>query len=127
MFGMGFMEIFLVLIVAIVALGPEKLPSAAVDMVKFFKKIKGSIDDAKSSLDNELNITQMKNEADKFKASINEVKGMASLDLDDLSAIEDNEKLKKEKTKKIKPKVETESKIDIAKKENISYSSEGKI
>ena len=40
MFGMGFLEIFLVLIVAIIALGPEKLPTAAVEVVKFFKKFK---------------------------------------------------------------------------------------
>ena len=39
MFGMGFMEIFLVGIVAVIALGPEKLPSAMVDIAKFFKKL----------------------------------------------------------------------------------------
>ena len=50
MFGMGFMEIFLVLIVAIMALGPEKLPTALVDMAKFFKKIKGEINEAKTTL-----------------------------------------------------------------------------
>ena len=108
MFGMGFMEIFLILIVAVMALGPEKLPSAAVDMVKFFKKFKSGIDEAKSTLDNELNISEMKNEANKFKASINEVKGIASLDIDDLTSIEDDdedikpkEKVKSEPTKKV--------------------------
>ena len=89
MFGMGFMEIFLILIVAIMALGPEKLPSAAVDMVKFFKKIKGSINDAKETIDNELNIKQMKEDADKFKASFHDVKGMTSLDMHDLTSIDD--------------------------------------
>ena len=76
MFGMGFMEIFLVLVVAIIALGPEKLPSAMVDIAKFFRKFKSGIEDAKSTLDNELNISEMKKEAEKFKASVAEVKSI---------------------------------------------------
>jgi sec-independent protein translocase protein TatB len=70
MFGMGFMEIMLIAIIAVIALGPEKLPSAMVNMAKMFKKIKSGVDDAKSSLDNELNITKMKDEADKLKAQL---------------------------------------------------------
>ena len=89
MFGMGFMEIFLVLIVAIIALGPEKLPGAAVDIVKFFKKFKGSIDDAKSTLDNELNISQMKKEAEEFKSSVSNIKNIPTLGLDDITNITD--------------------------------------
>ncbi len=130
MFGMGFMEIFLVLIVAVMALGPEKLPSAAVDMVKFFKKFKSGIDEAKSTLDNELNISEMKNEANKFKASINEVKGIADLDMNDLTSIEEDDddikpKVKKE-TKQVKAEViDTVEKVAV-KKENISLNQEGK-
>ncbi len=98
MFGMGFMEIFLVLIVAVIALGPEKLPTAAVDIAKFFKKIKGGIDDAKSTLDNELNISGLKDEADKIKASVN-IDRLGSLDLDDI--LHDDDKPKKKKKKKV--------------------------
>ena len=89
MFGMGFMEIFLVLIVAIVALGPEKLPGAVVDIAKFFKKFKGSIDDVKSTLDSELNISEMKKEANEFKSSISSMNHISSLGLDDVSNISD--------------------------------------
>jgi sec-independent protein translocase protein TatB len=91
MFGMGFMEIFLVLIVAIMALGPEKLPGAAVDIARFFKKMKSGIDDAKSTLDNELNISDMKKEAAEFKASVGNVKSLVDVDLDDLSNIMDED------------------------------------
>ena len=126
MFGMGFMEIFLILLVAIMALGPEKLPSAMVDMVKFFKKIKGGIDEAKSTLDSELNISEMKKEADKFKASINEVKSIANVDLDDLTSIEDDEdkpkKVKKSQKKKEKIKENVED--VVSKKGNISFDKE---
>ena len=130
MFGMGFMEIFLILIVAIMALGPEKLPSAAVDMVKFFKKFKSGIDDAKSTLDSELNLSEMRNEADKFKASINEVKGIATLDLNDLTSLDDEDEKPttkaelKEKVARLKEKQpQTAAKV---KKENISFDTEVK-
>ena len=68
MFGMGFMEIFLIAIVAIVALGPDKLPTAMVEVAKFIKKFKSGVEDAKTTLDTELNIKDMKEEANKFKA-----------------------------------------------------------
>ena len=74
MFGMGFMELMLVAVVAIIALGPEKLPSAMVDIAKMFKKLKGGLDEAKSTLDQELKISDMKAEATKFKAQFEETK-----------------------------------------------------
>jgi len=80
MFGMGFMEIFLVAVVAIIALGPDKLPTAMVDIAKMFKKFKGSLDDAKSSLDEELQISQMKEEANKFKSQFDDTKNSMKID-----------------------------------------------
>jgi len=80
MFGMGFMEILLVAVVAIIALGPDKLPSAMVDIAKMFKKFKGSLDDAKSSLDQELKISDMKAEATKFKAQFEDTKQSLKLE-----------------------------------------------
>lgn len=73
MFGMGFTEILLIAIVAIIALGPEKLPSAMVDIAKFFRKFKSGIEDAKSTLDQELELQKLKDEADKYKAQLTEV------------------------------------------------------
>jgi sec-independent protein translocase protein TatB len=108
MFGMGFMEIFLVLIVAIVALGPEKLPSAVVDIAKFFKKLKSGIDDAKSTIDNELNISDMKKEAEDLKATIGDVSNLAKIDIH---------------TENTKPK-NTKPKIKKSKKEKISLKAE---
>lgn len=81
MFGMGFMEIFFVLVIAIVALGPEKLPTAVVDIARFFKKFKSGIDDAKSTIDNELNISELRKEAEDIKASMNDVKHLSKIDM----------------------------------------------
>ncbi len=130
MFGMGFMEIFLVLMVAIVALGPEKLPSAVVDIAKFFKKFKSGIDDAKATLDNELKISEMKQQANEFKASIGDVTSLAKVDLASINSDrifnEDEpriieKKVKKEITKSTKPKKEKQTK---RKKETISLKTE---
>lgn len=81
MFGMGFTEIFLILVVAIIALGPEKLPNAAVEIARFFKKIKGGVEDAKATLDNELNLSEMKSEVDNLKSSL-DVDKLANIDLE---------------------------------------------
>ena len=80
MFGMGFMEIFLIAIIAIIALGPEKLPTAMVEIAKFIKKFKTGIDDAKSTLNSELNISEMKAEASKFKSQLEDTKASLSVD-----------------------------------------------
>lgn len=70
MFGMGFFEICMVLIVAIIFLGPEKLPKAMVDLAKFFKAIKKTMDEAKSSLDEELKLQELKQEALNYKNTL---------------------------------------------------------
>lgn len=105
MFGMGFMEILLIAIIAIIALGPEKLPDAMVSVARFFKKFKSGLEDAKSTLDNELNISELKNEANKFKAQIEDTKSAVTnfdqfdLGVKDILNDEDSEKkeMKKEK------------------------------
>ena len=94
MFGMGFMEIFLVAVVAIIALGPDKLPSAMVDIAKMFKKLKGSLNDAKSTLDEELQISQMKEEVNKFKSQFDDTKSNMKIDnlgFDSKSLLEDDD------------------------------------
>ena len=110
MFGMGFMEIFLILVVAVIALGPEKLPSAAVDIAKFFKKFKNTIDEAKTNIDNELNISQMKQEAEELRASISNVNPLKELELDDMTNLLDDEPSFKSQTTEKKVVVNDEIK-----------------
>ena len=64
---MSFGEIIVILVVAILVLGPEKLPEAIVQMAKIFKAIKRNIDEAKSSIDKEIRINELKEEAKKYK------------------------------------------------------------
>jgi len=72
MFGMGFTEILLIAIVAILFLGPDKLPDAMVQIAKFIKGAKKAITEAKSSLDEEINVEELKREALEYKAKLNE-------------------------------------------------------
>lgn len=60
-------EILVILIVAVLVLGPEKLPDAAIQIAKFIKAAKKHIDDIKESLDKEVRINEMKEEAKKYK------------------------------------------------------------
>ncbi len=108
MFGMGFMEIFLIAIVAVIALGPDKLPTAMVEVAKFLKKFKSGVEDAKSTLDSELNISEIKEEANKFKAQLSDTKMSMTMDskvnlgLDNI--INDDSKEEKRNIKKTKKK-----------------------
>ncbi|EKN7424412.1 Sec-independent protein translocase subunit TatB, partial [Campylobacter coli] len=56
-----------ILIVAILVLGPDKLPEAIVQIAKILKALKRNIDDAKSSIEKEVRINDLKEEAKKYK------------------------------------------------------------
>jgi len=72
MFGLGFTEILLIAVVAVLFLGPEKLPDAMVQVAKFMKSVKKAIGDAKSSLDGELKIADLKEEALSYKKQLDD-------------------------------------------------------
>ena len=70
MFGMSLPEIIVIAVVAVLFLGPDKLPSAMVEIAKFFKTVKKTVNDAKSSFDQEIKIQELKEDAKKYKESI---------------------------------------------------------
>ena len=72
MFGLGFTEILLIAVVAILFLGPEKLPDAMVQIAKFMRSVKKAISDAKSSLDEEMKIADLKEEALNYKKQLDD-------------------------------------------------------
>ena len=72
MFGMGIGEILVIAIIAIIFLGPEKLPEAMVKGAKFFKSFKNSINDVKSSFEQEMKIQELKDEAITYKKKLDE-------------------------------------------------------
>ena len=130
MFGMGFMEILLIAIIAIIALGPDKLPDAMVQIAKFIRKFKSGLEDAKSTLDNELNISEMKSEATKFKSQIEETKASLTMeskvDLGLNDILNDNLNPSTEQNKQKEPVVKEEIIINEEKKEKVSFKKEDK-
>ena len=72
MFGMGFSEILIILVIGIIFLGPEKLPEAMVKIAKFFNMFKKTINEAKESIDQELKIEELRKEALEYKKKLHE-------------------------------------------------------
>lgn len=50
MFGLGTSELFVVLALALIFIGPEKLPEIATSLGKFVRQIRMSIDEIKDDL-----------------------------------------------------------------------------
>lgn len=54
MFGMGFGELLVVLVIAVIFLGPDKIPETARTLGKWFHEIKSSLDEVKTSIETDL-------------------------------------------------------------------------
>ena len=91
MFGIGFTELLLISIVAILFLGPDKLPGALVEMAKFIKSVKKTIGEAKGSLEEEMKIADLKKEALEYKKQLNdataELKSFKNISFDDFDDV----------------------------------------
>ena len=72
MFGMGFTEILFIAVIAVLFLGPEKLPDAMVQIAKLFKSVRGTINEAKSSFEEEIHIKELREEALGYRKKIEE-------------------------------------------------------
>jgi len=70
MFGLGFTEILIIAVIAILFLGPDKLPSAMVEVAKFFRNAKNTIGDVKDSIEQEINVSEIKAEALAYKKEL---------------------------------------------------------
>jgi len=70
MFGMGFTEILLIAVIAILFLGPEKLPSTMIEIAKFFRNVKNTVGSVKDSIEDELHVSDIKKEALAYKQEL---------------------------------------------------------
>lgn len=70
MFGMGFMEIMIIAIIAVIFLGPDKLPETMINIAKFFRSMKSTVADAKNTLEQEMSISDLKQEALSYKEEL---------------------------------------------------------
>jgi len=60
MFEIGFSEMVLVCVIALLVLGPEKLPGAVRQVARFIKKIRAMADAASKELQRELPIDELR-------------------------------------------------------------------
>ncbi len=70
MFGIDLGSFIVIAIVAIIFLGPDKLPEMIVQIVKFFRSFKNTIQEAKDTIQKEIDIHELKNTAVEYKAKI---------------------------------------------------------
>lgn len=70
MFGIGFTEMVVIAIIAILFIGPDKLPGTMVEIAKFFKNAKNTIGSMKETLEEEMNVKSMKDEALAYKKEL---------------------------------------------------------
>lgn len=70
MFGIDFGSFIVILIVAIIFLGPDKLPEVIVQIVKFFKSFKNTVQEAKETIQKEIDLHELKNSAYEYKEKI---------------------------------------------------------
>jgi len=94
MFGMSFMEIIIIAVIAVLFLGPEKLPSTMMQIAKFFKSFKNSVNSAKSSFEQEIKIHELKEEAQEYKKKLDSASSSMrkTLSFDELEEIKESTK-----------------------------------
>jgi len=105
MFGIGFTELLLVSIIAILFLGPDKLPQTMIEIAKFIKGVKKTVGEAKSSLEEEMKIADLKEEALSYKKQLDdaasELRNFKNIDFDDFDDVSYDDEVSKESPKAI--------------------------
>ena len=110
MFDVGFWELMLIGIVALVVIGPERLPGVARTAGKWFGKIKRFVGDVKADIDQELKAEELKRILDVQKQNkpLQEIIDSASSSMDDVK--KETETILSDFEKNVK--AETDSKIE---------------
>jgi len=91
MFGIGMPELLIILVVALIVFGPNKLPEVGKSMGRAVREFKKAINEFKQSMDVDTDLTEVKKAFDEIKGDVKE-------------------------TIEIKPKPEQEKKAELAEK-----------
>jgi len=124
MFGIGFTEILLISIIAVLFLGPDKLPETMVQIAKFIKSVKKTVGDAKDTLEEEMKIADLKDEALSYKKQLDsatsELKGFKNISIDDIMGDDEDDEPAKS-TEKAPAAKESTPEVKVEKKsENVT-------
>ena len=72
MFDIGFTELLLIAVVALIVLGPERLPSLIRAILSYVRQFRASFSHIKNEVERELNLDNLKNEFHHTQQQINE-------------------------------------------------------
>ena len=99
------------MIVAIIVLGPDKLPNALIEMAKFVRVVKRTMQDAKDTLDREVNLAEIKKEAQAYKDKLEQSVDISKeLNVDDMQkGINDVQHLFKDYNQKARFQLDTQT------------------
>ncbi len=80
MLDIGFSELLVVIVLAVLVLGPDKLPEAMKDFARLIKKMKKMWSDATADITRELEMEEMKDEVAKYKEEIKKLQNETKID-----------------------------------------------
>lgn len=86
MFDVGFWEILFILVLALVIIGPERLPGAARQVGFFVGKARRYIEGVRSEVESELDIGEFKRMLHNQEVQINELQQQLKAGVDDVSS-----------------------------------------
>ena len=73
MFGFGFSELMVILVIALLVVGPKKLPEVAKMIGRGYAQFKRAFEDIKDSVDLDLDLDNTRHNYKKSKTSLNEI------------------------------------------------------
>ncbi len=82
MFDMGFLELLVIGIIALIVLGPERLPKAARAVGLWVGKAKQGFESIKTEIDRELKVKELQEQLAQQKAELEQSSGLDSLKQD---------------------------------------------
>ena len=80
MFDFGFWELALVLVISLIVLGPERLPTFATQLGSLIKKIKDFANNVKTNIENESRMKDLEKIIEKQKSELSEFENKIDLD-----------------------------------------------
>jgi len=83
---MGFSEILFIAIIAVIVLGPEKLPDAMRDLGRLFVRLRKMWRDATADIRRELELEEMRAEMEEYKKQLQELQNKVSGEVNDIKS-----------------------------------------